>query len=62
MDIETTNALLATASSLTTNAVLMLWLWREMKRSDKAQLRLEQFHDREREERMARAKELEKGA
>jgi len=55
MDTETANALLGIASSLTTNAVLMLWLYREMKRSDGYQKRLEMISDREREEmRLAR--------
>lgn len=50
MDTETAQQVLGIASSLTTNAVLMLWLYREMKRSDNYQKRLEMLSDREREE------------
>jgi len=55
MDIETANAIISIATSLTTNAVLMLWLYREMKRSDNYQHRLELKADRDAED--ARSKE-----
>lgn len=62
MDVEQTNALIQIASSLTTNAVLLLWLWREMKRADRYATRLEQFHDREREDRLNNRGNPDKGA
>jgi len=50
MDTETAQAILGIATSLTTNAVLMLWLYREMRRADAYQKRLEMLADRERED------------
>lgn len=57
MNPDELNQLTQVAASLTTNAVLLMWLWREMKRADKSAERLEKFHDREREERLNKAKD-----
>jgi len=57
MDAEQITQIASIASSLTTNGVLLLWLYREIKRADRSAERLEKFHDREREERMSRAKD-----
>jgi hypothetical protein len=53
MSPDDVQAITAIASSLTTNAVLLLWLWREMRQADHSRERLEAFHDREREGRLA---------
>jgi len=58
MSVEDIQAIAAIASSLTTNAVLLAWLFREMRQHDKARLRLETFHDREREERIRTPKDI----
>jgi len=54
MNPDDLQTMISVASSLTTNAVLLLWLWREMKNADHARERLEAFHDREREGRLTR--------
>lgn len=50
------------AGSLTTNVVLLMWLYREVKRADRAQARLEIIHDKSREELEKVRDEQSKGA
>lgn len=50
MNPQDVQALTSIAGSLTTNVVLLMWLYREMKRADRAQARLEIIHDNARKE------------
>lgn len=48
MNPQDVQMLTSIAGSLTTNVVLLMWLYREMKRADRAQTRLEIIHDKTR--------------
>lgn len=57
MDTETLNALTQIASSIGTNVVLLLWLMREIRQADTARLRLQEFHDEERQGRQSKERD-----
>lgn len=62
MNPQDVQAVIGIASSLTTNAVLLMWLWREMKQADIARNRLQMMHDKTREELQRAREESGKGA